>query len=230
MRKRRKKYNAAVAFIVVIMCMILWYLPSIAIAEPEGDFPDQDPDEWRLILVNKQHPIPNNYIFETGRIHNGLMVDERITGALDDMLSAAKEDGVLLLVISPYRSREKQQRLFDEKVSRSMRHGSSYLDAFRETAQAVTIPGSSEHEIGLAVDLTTKKHITLDAAYADSEGGIWLKEHCAEYGFILRYPEGKEDITGIEFEPWHFRYVGKETAAYIMEHDLTLEEYVGMLR
>ena len=222
---RLTKYNnlKCIAIIVTIICLIIWYLTCVVKADTNDDLPDQDPDDWRLILVNKQHPIPEDYTFLVGRIHNGLAVDERITGALDDMLSAAKEDGVLLLVISPYRSREKQQRLFDQKVSKSMRQGSSYLDAFRETAQAVTIPGSSEHEIGLAVDLTTKKHITLDAAYADSEGGIWLKKHCAEYGFILRYPEGKEDITGIEFEPWHFRYVGQE-------HDLTLEEYVGMLK
>ncbi|MCR4692115.1 MAG: M15 family metallopeptidase [Lachnospiraceae bacterium] len=187
------------------------------------------PDDWRYILVNKQHPIPEDYEVELGSIHTGQKVDARIVDDLEDMLSAAAEDGVKLLVISPYRSEQKQKGLFDKKVKRALRNNENYLDAYKETAQAVTIPGFSEHELGLAVDLTTKQHITLDADYAETEGGRWLSRHCMEYGFILRYPLGKEKITGIEFEPWHFRYVGRKAAEYIMEHDLTLEEFVQRL-
>ncbi len=201
-------------------------------AEEEGDDPLAafSLDDWELILVNKQHPIPDDYSFELGSIHNGLRVDKRITDKLDAMLSAAADDGVPLLVISPYRNGDKQKDLFDKKVKRALKNEESYLDAYRETAQAVTIPGSSEHEIGLAADLTTKAHITLDAEYAESEGGKWLAANCTRFGFILRYPVGKEKITGIEYEPWHFRYVGREAAEYITEHDLSLEEFVSLLK
>ncbi len=200
---------------------------SDAADDPLTDFSAND---WRLILVNKQHPIPDDYEFELGSIHNGLKVDKRITRQLDQMLSAARQDGINLLVISPYRDPARQKELFDKKIKRALRQDQNYLNAYKETASAVTIPGSSEHEIGLAVDITTKQHITLDEQYADSEGGIWLKQHCMLYGFILRYPDGKEDITGIEFEPWHFRYVGKDAATYITKHDLTLEEFVAMMQ
>ncbi|MCR5417349.1 MAG: M15 family metallopeptidase [Lachnospiraceae bacterium] len=201
-------------------------------AEEEEDDPLAafSSDDWELILVNKQHPIPDDYSFELGSIHNGLRVDKRITDKLDAMLSAAADDGVPLLVISPYRNGDKQKDLFDKKVKRALKNEKSYLDAYRETAQAVTIPGSSEHEIGLAADLTTKAHITLDAEYAESEGGKWLAANCTRFGFILRYPVGKEKITGIEYEPWHFRYVGREAAEYITEHDLSLEEFVSLLK
>ena len=188
------------------------------------------PDDWRLILVNKQHPIPDDYKVELDSIHNGLKVDKRITHTLDAMLSAAKEDGILLLVISPYRDQRRQTDLFEKKVRRRLKQDSDFLTAYKDTAQAVTIPGSSEHEIGLAVDIATKQHITLDAEFAETEGGKWLAKHCTEYGFILRYPLGKEEITGIEFEPWHFRYVGKEAACYITENNLTLEEFYNLIR
>ncbi len=204
--------------------------PGTTKSDEEDPFPEVSSDDWRLMLVNKQHPIPEDFEVELGRIHNGHMVDRRITGQLDEMLSAAKEDGVKLLVISPYRTTAKQKQLFDKKVKKAMKQGMSYLQAYKETAQVVTIPGFSEHETGLAVDLSTKDHITLDAEYSETEGGKWLSKHCAEYGFILRYPVGKEEITGIEFEPWHFRYVGKKAATYIMDHDLTLEEFVHQLR
>ncbi len=226
-KKKHLMKRSAVSGAVVLVTSFLFavsLLTSVFAAEKSGK-QVFSPDDWRLILVNKQHPIPEDYETELGAIHNGLRVDKRIVNDLDRMLSAAVSDGVRLLVISPYRSPEKQHKLFTQKIDRAMRKGESFMTAYRETAQAVTLPGSSEHEIGLAVDLTTKEHITLDAQYAESEGGKWLKEHCSEYGFILRYPEGYEEITGIEFEPWHFRYVGKDAARYITENDLTLEQF-----
>ena len=195
--------------------------------DPLADF---SADDWRLILVNKQHPIPDDYQLELGSIHNGLKVDKRITRQLDNMLEGARKDGVNLLVISPYRNSDHQKELFEKKIKQALRQDYDFLTAYKETAQAVTIPGSSEHEIGLAVDVTTRQHITLDAQYAESDGGKWLKKHCAEYGFILRYPTGKEEITGIEFEPWHFRYVGKAAATYIMENNLALEEFIALIK
>ncbi|MBO4336524.1 MAG: M15 family metallopeptidase [Lachnospiraceae bacterium] len=213
----------------LILAMMISPL-NLSAEEKEISGADFSQDDWRLILVNKQHPIPWDYEIKLGTIHNGQRVDERIVTDLEHMLEAAKEDGIRLLVISPYRSSEKQQELFLQKVNRAMRKGESFLSAYRDTAQAVTVPGSSEHEIGLAVDITTKEHITLDEEYADSEGGRWLYENCSDYGFILRYPEGSEEITGIEFEPWHFRYVGKEAAKYLMENKLTLEQLWDEMR
>ena len=94
-------------------------------------------------------------------------------------------------------------------------------------ADEVARPGTSEHQLGLAVDIISNAHPDLDEGWAETEEAVWLKEHCAEYGFILRYPPDKSDITGIVWEPWHFRYVGEEAAVYIMENDLCLEEYLA---
>jgi D-alanyl-D-alanine carboxypeptidase len=116
--------------------------------------------------------------------------------------------------------------LFQKKINRFMNKGYSYLEAYRLSSQAVTVPGSSEHEIGLALDIYSPDYKQLNSGFGDTEEGKWLAEHCAEYGFILRYPLGKEEITGIEFEPWHFRYVGKAAAKIITENEITLEEFV----
>ena len=101
----------------------------------------------------------------------------------------------------------------------------SYMEAYKISSQAVTVPGASEHQIGLAIDIVSDTYVTLDEGFADTDAGKWLEKHCAEYGFVLRYPKGKEHITSIEFEPWHFRYVGKDAAAIIMEEELCLEEF-----
>lgn len=110
-----------------------------------------------------------------------------------------------------------------------MKKKMSYLEAFRASAQAVTIPGSSEHQIGLALDIVSDSYTLLEEGFADTDAGKWLADNSYRYGFILRYPKGKEDITGIEFEPWHFRYVGEPAATYIYQHNLTLEEFVQLL-
>ena len=99
------------------------------------------------------------------------------------------------------------------------------MDAYTRAAQAVTVPGTSEHEIGLAIDIVTNGYATLDDGFGETEAGKWLAANSAEYGFILRYPKGKESITGIEYEPWHFRYVGREAASRITEEKICLEEF-----
>ena len=101
----------------------------------------------------------------------------------------------------------------------------SYMDAYIISSKAVTVPGASEHQIGLAIDIVSDEYVTLDEGFADTEAGRWLAEHSCEYGFILRYPAGKEYITSIEFEPWHFRYVGKDAAMVITGEGITLEEF-----
>ncbi len=184
-----------------------------------------DSSDWKLILINKQHPIPDNYELHLGRLTNSMKCDERIIDDLVAMMQAAKADGADLRIASPYRNDDRQHYLFDKKIDGYMRSGSSYMEAYKLASQAVTVPGASEHQVGLAIDFNTETHVYLDEAFEDTKEGKWLHDHCAEYGFILRYPKNKEYITSIEYEPWHFRYVGKEAARVIMDNGICLEEF-----
>ena len=185
-------------------------------------------DDWRLILVNKQHSIPDDYTFTLGKIKTmkgTQYCDERIIDDLLAMLQAAEDDNVSLQVCSPYRTTAYQETLFNNHIKTYMKKGLSYMEAFQLSSVAVTVPGASEHQIGLALDIVTPTHQKLTESFADTDAGKWLAENCYKYGFILRYPKGKEYITGIEFEPWHFRYVGVEAATVITERGITLEEF-----
>lgn len=184
-----------------------------------------DKNDWRLVLINKQHSIPEDYSFTLGTIAGQMQCDERILDDLRAMLQAAKNEGVKLNVCSPYRSPERQVMLFERKINRYMARGMSYMEAYQLASQAVTVPGNSEHEIGLALDIVCDTYKTLDAGFGETDAGKWLAGNCQRFGFILRYPEGKEYVTGIEYEPWHFRYVGEEAATVIMEQQITLEEF-----
>lgn len=186
-------------------------------------------DDWNLILINKHHSIPAGYEVPLGKINASMQCDERIIPDLLDMLKAAKDDGVSLIICSPYRDINRQKVLFNRKIKAYMKQGMSYLEAYQFSSQAVTVPGASEHQIGLAIDFLTNNYSSLNEGFADTQAGKWLAKHSYEYGFILRYPKEKEYITGIEFEPWHYRYVGKEAAAEIMKNNLTLEEFVETL-
>lgn len=199
----------------------------------EVDYSEFRVNDWRLILVNKQHPIPDDYELKLGSIstpRGRMKCDRRIISDLNNMFEDAKEEGINLVVCSPYRPSSRQDYLFDKKVKKYIKQGNSYMDAYYLTAQAVTIPGASEHEIGLALDIVSDKYSGLNEGFGTSDAGIWLEKHCAEYGFVIRYPRGKESITGIEFEPWHFRYVGKKAAKVMREQDLCLEEFTELVK
>lgn len=187
-------------------------------------------DDWRLILINKQNSIPGGY--EEGvplgniKTMKGVMhCDERIIDDLLAMIQAAKDDGVTLQICSPYRDLEYQKNLFGKKIASHMQTGLSYMDAYRLASQVVTVPNASEHQLGLALDIVSDTYTELKKGFADTEAGKWLAENSYHYGFILRYPEDKEDITGITYEPWHFRYVGVEAATLITQKGITLEEF-----
>lgn len=186
-----------------------------------------DKDDWRYVLINKQHPIPDDYSFTLGKIKGDMQCDERVLEPLFAMLQAAKSDGVTLVICSPYRDMKKQEVLFERKVNKYMAKGYSYLEAYKITSETVTVPGASEHQIGMAFDFISNDYRTLDYGFANCDAGKWLKEHSFEYGFILRYPYNKMDITGIDYEPWHFRYVGVEAATLIMHENITLEEFTN---
>lgn len=184
-----------------------------------------DNSDWRLVLINKQHPIPDDYDFKLGTFTSGMRCDERVIEDLLLMMQAAKKDGLNLVVRSPYRTSDHQEDNFNDRIKSYMRQGLSYMEAYKATSRVITVPGCSEHEVGLALDITSDTFIPLLQGFADTEEGKWLDEHSYEYGFILRYPSGKEYITGIEYEPWHFRYVGREAAATMKEEGLCLEEF-----
>jgi len=188
-----------------------------------------DKDDWRLLLINKQHPIPDDYTFKLGTIKGSMKCDERIIEDLLAMLQGAKDDGINLVICSPYRDLNRQEVLFNRKIKTYMGKGMSYIEAYKISSQAVTVPGASEHQIGLALDIVCDTYSSLNEGFADTEAGQWLQEHSHEYGFTLRYPKGKEYITSIEYEPWHFRYVGKEAATVMKEKGICLEEFVGSL-
>ncbi|MBQ9550643.1 MAG: M15 family metallopeptidase [Lachnospiraceae bacterium] len=183
-------------------------------------------DDWSLILINKEHHIPDDYEFELETIRGQIKSDVRVIPYVLDMVNGAREDGVTIMICSPYRSDERQEVLFKRKQRQYMRKGYSEEEAYNLASQTIAIPGTSEHQVGLAFDFISDDYKMLNAGFAETKAGKWLKEHCAEYGFILRYPLGKEKITEIEFEPWHYRYVGRPAAEEIMKSGLCLEEYV----
>uniref|UniRef100_UPI0040579C4C M15 family metallopeptidase n=1 Tax=Acetatifactor sp. TaxID=1872090 RepID=UPI0040579C4C len=182
-------------------------------------------DDWRLVLINKQNSIPDDYTFELGNITSTMRCDERIIDDLRDMLQAAKDDDVNLVICSPYRDDARQEYLFNRKITRYMNQGMSFVEAHQLASQAVTVPGASEHQIGLALDIVCDEFSNLVEEFGETDAGIWLAENSYRYGFIVRYPKGKEYITGIEYEPWHFRYVGVEAATVITKNGITLEEF-----
>lgn len=180
-------------------------------------------EDWRLILVNRWNPMPEDYDVELTQLANGHAVDSRIYPDLQQMFDDARAEGLMPTISSSYRTADKQQQILDDKLAAYENEGNSYEDA-KELAEAwVAVPGTSEHQLGIAVDITSADR----EAQAPDVIWEWLKTHCCEYGFIVRYPEEKSDITGVINEPWHFRYVGKEAAKEIMEQGICLEEYLG---
>jgi len=182
-------------------------------------------EDWALRLINKNNPLPDGYIPGLSSLKNGLKFDSRAITQLNAMLAAAKEQGLSPVVCSAYRSVERQKELFDNQVKMQMARGLSYEQAKTEACKTVAYPGTSEHNSGLAVDIVSLNYQILDNAQANTPENKWLLAHCAEYGFILRYPQNKSNLTGIMYEPWHFRYVGVEAAKTIMESGICLEEY-----
>ena len=187
----------------------------------------EDGRPWYLVLTNPTHYLSEDYVFETKALPNGLLVDERVYDALMQMLSDCQADGLSPIVCSAYRTIEKQTSLFQRKIDKYLADGLSYEEAYAAAAQVVAVPGTSEHHTGMAVDLVALSYQVLDTAQESTAEQQWLMAHCHEYGFILRYPNGTTDITGIIYEPWHYRYVGVEAATEIMTRGITLEEYLA---
>lgn len=183
-----------------------------------------------LLLVNSTHPLPSNYVPNLVKIPskylNGSLnqVAREMYPSLIAMMDAARADGVSLYVRSPYRSYSTQNTLFKNKRNSYINRGMSKEEAEKEAARFIAYPGTSEHQSGLAVDFNVA-----DSEFEQQPAFTWLTENAADYGFIMRYPEEKSDVTGIIYEPWHWRYVGKKAAEEINRTGLTLEEYVELM-
>ncbi|MBE6903326.1 MAG: D-alanyl-D-alanine carboxypeptidase family protein [Ruminococcaceae bacterium] len=202
---------------------------------PEGRLQEIEDDlnSDYLRVVSAKSPLPESFTAKTTTFKFegfNVTVDPRIKDALLSFLQAAKKQGYVPNTISSYRSHAKQTQNYNNKVQQYINKGYSRAEAEKVAATIVAIPGTSEHEYGMTADICIN---TRDALYPETiekmKDNIWNREHCAEYGFIVRYPKGKEEITGIMYEPWHFRYVGVKHAKIIMEKNLCLEEYVEML-
>ncbi|MEH7124821.1 M15 family metallopeptidase [Bacillus sp. JJ1532] len=186
-----------------------------------------------MVLVNKQYSLPDGYapedlimpavMFSFGEqdIEKAYLRDAAAK-ALEAMFTEAKKQDIHLFAVSGYRSFDRQRAVFDAEVNK---YGEE------KAIQAVAIPGSSEHQTGLAMDISSQSaNFELSEEFGETMEGKWAAENAHRFGFILRYPKGKEEITGYKFEPWHFRYVGKEAAAVIFEKQLTLEEYFEIVK
>ena len=197
--------------------------------KPDGpaiDFRIPIEDYWKLLLVNWENPIPDDFETRLYYVEGNFLIDHRVVEPLQNMLAAMRNEGLSPLLVSAHRCRITQTTIFENNVTRNMGNNMTREEAEREAARVVAAPGTSEHEIGLAVDIVATHYQNLTESFASTPEGIWMANYGANFGFILRYPRNTEDITGIIFEPWHLRYVGVEVAQFIMENNLTLEEFL----
>lgn len=208
-------------------------VPSFSPSEPTDivlpSFPlaaAPDRDDPLLLLVNRDNPLPADYAPELTQLADwDLSVASVLYDDLCAMLSAGRAEGLRFQICSAYRTRDEQQALFDEDVAHNMAQGMTDAEATAAADRYTMRPGCSEHESGLAVDIVSLDNQLLDESQEQTAETQWLHEHCWEYGFILRYPSDKSELTGIAYESWHYRYVGREAAQYFRETGLTLEEF-----
>ena len=191
-------------------------------------------DDPRMILVSRTHRITEDYPVETKECGSATAINKTLqTEAAEAFLSmqaAAAKDGVDVRMQSGYRSVSYQKKLYDNKTQYYRNKGLSEAAAREKAAAIVNPPGCSEHNCGLAADLNSPEHTTLDTGFADTAAFRWLCENAEQYGFILRYPKEAESVTGITYEPWHWRYVGAENAALLNQSGLCLEDAVAVLQ
>lgn len=183
--------------------------------------------DWRLILVNPWHKMPASYLVTLKQLKNGQAIDKRCYPDLQQMMDDCRANGLSPLICSSYRSWQTQQGLLNDKVKELITQGYSNDKAKTEAAKVVALPGTSEHQLGLALDIVDVNNQNLDTNQENTPVQQWLKKNSWKYGFILRYPTAKSKITGIIYEPWHYRYVGKEAARNIYSRGICLEEYLN---
>ena len=198
--------------------------PDASSAAPVETIPR---DEWYMVLANRSSVLPGDFtVAETATVGEAV-IDARIAEALRQMVNDAAATGVKLKPTNGYRSIARQQELWDARVKTLMEGGLSQADAETKAIDYTSAPGTSDHNTGLGLDIVSEDHPAKDAGFAETAAAQWLAEHAADYGFILRYPSDKTEATGMDYEPWHYRYVGSEQAHKIKESGLCLEEYLA---
>ena len=231
--KRRRKHRGML-LIGIVLVVILGYsvatnieinLPTFSLSVIEnliGIHSTANTDlGWNLILVNRDYYIPEDYTVELTELSNGEKVDSRIYPDLQEMFDDARAEGIQLFVADGYRTEETQHRILDEKIEAYKCEGYSASEAEKKAKEWVAVPGTSEHQLGLAVNINEDtSRSTSDEVYT------WLANNAYKYGFINRYPADKTEITGVIYEPWHYRYVGREAAQEIYSQGIYLEEYI----
>ncbi len=225
-KKTRRKYWKVIAILFLV-----WFAAGVIqndifpfILESIGANADSHmipvSEEWNLIVVNRWNEIPEDFSISLTELSNGQKVDSRIYPYLQEMFDGMRTDGIYPVVREGYRTAEEQEEIFNKKVQAYINEGYFRVRAERLAKEWVALPGTSEHQLGIAVDINADKtHSTNDEVYE------WLAENAYKYGFILRYPQGKGEITGTGYEPWHYRYVGVEIAEEIFDNQICLEEY-----
>ncbi len=189
-------------------------------------------DNWNLRLVNAKSPLPSGFTVETVKIQDsyardvGMQFDKNAASYLNAMCAAAEKDGINLLVISSFRTNARQTTLYNNQVAKQKaKYPDKSDEEIKKIASTISAyPGTSEHEVGLAVDFNS-----VEESFESTKHFVWLKAHAAEYGFVLRYPKEKQDVTGVIYEPWHYRYVGAKHAKKMNELGYCLEEYIQHL-
>ncbi len=194
--------------------------------KPLITYNQKETEKWYLVLVNRDNEIPSEYNFELAYTKTTGQFDSRAISYLENMITDARNSGVdAIWSQSTYRSIELQSTLYYNRIKEQMNYGYSEQEAIAIVEKLTLPPGTSEHNIALAVDFNT---ITYEFEY--TEAYTWLQENAHKYGFILRYPEDKTDITNINYEPWHYRYVTEKHATKMKELDMCLEEYLEYLK
>lgn len=198
-------------------------LPQSADGNPVTVSPDGD--NWELTLINLQYRLPEDYkpTLQAAVEGSSVQLDARVAPFYAEMYAAAKADGCTLTPYSGYRTYARQQENFDRKVAYYVSQGLSEAEATAQTQTRILPAGASEHNMGFAMDI-----VSASADFISTKEFSWLSAHAHEYGFILRYPENKTEITGVMYEPWHWRFVGKEAAAEMQKSGQCLEEYLGV--
>ena len=214
----RIKYMKRIKIILVLVLALLLYS-----CYTTNFIQINDPAENLLILVNKENKIPDDFGINLISIKD-IYVAEVLLNDLIEMQNAALEENIRIMINSAWRNSDKQEQIFNNTVADFVNDGNSQDVALEKAKKISALPGYSEHETGLAIDFTN------GGSYEDKlEMWDWLSKNAHKYGFILRYPQGKEDITGYDYEAWHYRYVGKHNAEIMFENDLCLEEYLYTL-
>lgn len=227
--------NIALILLFIAAQFLMKYIPNssdrLAIAQESYSAKGKSEidNEWAYFLINEEFPLEKGYTPELAQVQGTFMMDERCAEYAREMIKAAEEDGVYLNVVSAYRSIQKQQENLEAYTQRLIADGMSEEDARAAALTEIAEPGTSEHNAGLSLDILTsdwwETHDDVTADFENTEEFLWLQSNAHKYGFILRYPEEWEHVTGYTYEPWHYRFVGVYYANEIRQSDLPFEYY-----